>query len=286
MEKYVKLINNDLEDAIRALNTPETLRKAMDYSLQAGGKRIRPLLIFATLKAFHKDIQLGLPIACAVEMIHTYSLIHDDLPAMDNDDLRRGKLTNHKVFGEAFAILAGDALLTYSFQLISEIKDLSADKKIKIINELARASGPEGMVAGQVADIEGENKSLSLKELEYIHTHKTGKLLSFCIKAGAILADADEKTEILLNQFGYHIGLAFQIRDDILDIEGTIDQMGKNIGSDLDKHKSTYPNILSLQGAKEKLLEHMKAAEKILENLPLDVKQLSFITDMVVNRNR
>lgn len=285
MEKYVELINKDLENAIRELHTPETLQKAMNYSLQAGGKRIRPLLIFATLKAFNKDIKLGLPVACAVEMIHTYSLIHDDLPAMDDDDLRRGKPTNHKVFGEAFAILAGDALLTYSFQLISEIKNLSADKKIRIINELAKASGPEGMVAGQVADIEGENRSLSLSELEYIHTQKTGKLLSFCIKAGAILADADERTEDLLNQFGYHIGLAFQIRDDILDIEGTIDQTGKNIGSDLDKHKSTYPNILSLEGAKNKLIEHMEAAEKILDKLPLDIKQLSFITEMIANRN-
>jgi geranylgeranyl diphosphate synthase, type II len=286
LANYLETVNKELKIMIQRLKTPETLKNAMDYSLQAGGKRIRPMLIFSTLAAFKKDVAIGLPVACAVEMVHTYSLIHDDLPAMDNDDFRRGKPTNHKMYGEATAILAGDGLLTYSFQIISEIKQLSAEKRLAIINELAKASGPEGMVAGQIADMEGENQNLQLTELEYIHTHKTGKLLTFCVKVGAILADADKATIDLLEQFGYHIGLAFQIRDDILDVEGTIEQIGKDVGSDREKQKSTYPKILTLNGAKNKLKEHIAKAEGILESLPIDTGQLSFITELIAKRDR
>lgn len=286
MSQYVELINQELKIMIQDLSAPKTLKDAMEYSLQAGGKRIRPLLIFSTLAAFKQDMKMGLPVACAVEMIHTYSLIHDDLPAMDDDDFRRGKPTNHKVFGEAMAVLAGDGLLTYSFQILSEIKNLSPEIKLQIISELAKASGPEGMVAGQVADIEGENQQLNLSQIEYIHTHKTGKLLTFCLKAGAILSNADDDTIKLLEQFGYHIGLAFQIRDDILDIEGTIENIGKDVGSDLEKKKSTYPIILSLEGAKRKLNEHTAKAKNILASLTIDTEQLSFITDLIAKRNR
>jgi geranylgeranyl diphosphate synthase, type II len=281
----IKYLNDELTKYIQNLDAPEVLKKAMDYSLQAGGKRIRPLLIYSTLAAFNKNPAIGLPVACAIEMIHTYSLIHDDLPAMDDDDLRRGKPTNHKVYGEANAILAGDGLLTYSFQILSEMKGLSSDKKVAIIQELAKAAGPEGMVGGQVADLEGENQSLSLEQLEYIHTHKTGKLLSFSIKAGAILADADENTLRDLEIFAYHIGLAFQIRDDILDIEGTMEELGKNIGSDVENQKNTYPKLLTLTGAKKKLEEHLGQAEDILNKLPVDTEQLKYITDLIGKRN-
>ena len=258
----------------------------MDYSLQAGGKRIRPLLIFATLKAFNKEPKYGLPVACSVEMIHTYSLIHDDLPAMDDDDFRRGKPTNHKVFGEAYAILAGDGLLTYGFQVLAEMKDVSPEIRVKIIQELAKAAGPEGMVAGQVADLEGEGKNLNLEQLEYIHTRKTGKLLAFCIKAGAILAGADDHTINQLEEFAYHIGLAFQIRDDILDIEGTTDVLGKNVGSDEGNQKSTYPKLLTMAGAKEKLNEHLASAKAILASLPINTEQLEQITELIGARDR
>jgi geranylgeranyl diphosphate synthase, type II len=285
MNKQIQTLNDELTQYIQRLEAPEILKNAMDYSLQAGGKRIRPLLIFSTLAAFNKNPALGLPVACAVEMIHTYSLIHDDLPAMDDDDLRRGKPTNHKVFGEANAILAGDGLLTYSFQVLSEMKELSSDKKLAIISELAKSAGPEGMVGGQVADLEGENKSLTIEQLEYMHSHKTGKLLSFCIKAGAILADADRDTIKMLEKFAFHIGLAFQIRDDILDIEGTMEELGKNIGSDIEKHKNTYPSLLTLSGAKEKLDEQLSAADDILNSLSIDTEQLRFITDLIGKRN-
>lgn len=286
MKVQIEKINIELKKYIQSLNTPESLRQAMDYSLQAGGKRIRPLLIFSTLSAFNKNPLIGLPVACAVEMIHTYSLIHDDLPAMDDDELRRGKPTNHKVFGEATAILAGDGLLTYSFQVLAEMKGFSANKKVALIRELAKAAGPEGMVAGQVADLEGENQDLNLEQLEYIHKHKTGNLLAFCIKAGAIMADSDHKTLTKLEEYAFHIGLAFQIRDDILDIEGSEEMIGKNIGRDVEKQKSTYPKLLTMKGAKEKLKDHLLKAEQILSTLPIEKQYLSYITELIGKRNR
>ena len=187
LQKTVAWFNEELEKYIKKIQPPKVLHDSMQYSLLAGGKRIRPLLLFATLEAFQKNPSLGLPVACAVEMVHTYSLIHDDLPAMDDDDYRRGKLTNHKVFGEATAILSGDALLTYSFQVLAEAKEIPSEQRIRLIEELARAAGPEGMVAGQFDDLAAENKQISLNELEKIHIHKTGKLLAYCIKAGGNL---------------------------------------------------------------------------------------------------
>ncbi|WAA11224.1 polyprenyl synthetase family protein [Fervidibacillus albus] len=287
MQPFITLLNEELLNTIRKLHMPETLKQSMMYSLEAGGKRIRPLLIFATLEGFGMDGKTGLPVALSVEMIHTYSLIHDDLPSMDDDDLRRGKPTNHKVFGEAMAILAGDGLLTYSFQLLSEIPSdvVSCEKKLALIRELAKASGPEGMVGGQVADLEGENRTVDLSQLQTIHGNKTGKLLTFCVKAGAILAGADRETTEKLEQFAHHIGLAFQIRDDILDVEGIPEKTGKNTGSDKIKKKSTYPSLLTLDGAKEKLNEHVFAAKKLLAELPLNTDKLETITDLIGSRD-
>lgn len=272
---------------IQVLQAPAIVKDAMHYSLEAGGKRIRPLLTFATIDAFNMDASIGLDIAVAIEMIHTYSLIHDDLPSMDDDDLRRGKPTNHKVFGEAMAILAGDALLTYSFQVIAEMysDNVTEATKLEMIRELSKAAGAEGMVGGQVADIEAEGRSLQLKELEYVHIHKTGKLLAFSVLAGAILADADEKKRDYLSRFAHHLGIAFQIQDDILDLEGDQEIIGKPIGSDENKNKSTYPALLTIEGSRKALQSHIEEAKRNLMATNLDTKVLEEITDLIASRN-
>lgn len=285
LRQYKTQIERQLPTYIEPLQAPQTMKEAMLYSLQAGGKRIRPLLLLATLHAFRKPVDIGMSIACALEMIHTYSLIHDDLPSMDNDDLRRGKPTNHKVFGEANAILAGDALLTYAFQVIADDRAISPEIKVRLIAELARAAGPEGMVGGQVADLEGEGKTISLQQLEYIHRHKTGKLLQYSVRAGAILGEATEQQLALLTAFADHLGLAFQIRDDILDIEGDEQKIGKKVGSDIDNEKSTYPSLLTLNGAKRKLHDHMKEARTLLDKAEIDASLLHYICDIIETRD-
>ncbi|OAK30163.1 farnesyl-diphosphate synthase [Bacillus wiedmannii] len=269
------------------LQCPNVLREAMAYSLEAGGKRLRPLLLFATLQAFGKEKNLGIGAACALEMIHTYSLVHDDLPCMDDDDLRRGKPTNHKVFGEAMAVLAGDGLLTYAFQVIMayEQKEISAEKKVRLVLELAKAAGPEGMVGGQVADMEAEGKQLTIDELEYIHKHKTGKLLEFAVLAGSILSDATEEQEEKLLAFAKYIGLAFQIRDDILDVEGTEEEIGKPIGSDVSNEKSTYTTLFTVDRAKDILEGTIAKAKGAIRSLQLQDEYLLSICDLIAKRN-
>ena len=269
------------------LQCPNVLREAMAYSLEAGGKRLRPLLLFATLQAFGKEKNLGVGAACALEMINTYSLVHDDLPCMDDDDLRRGKPTNHKVFGEAMAVLAGDGLLTYAFQVIMayEQKEISAEKKVRLVLELAKAAGPEGMVGGQVADMEAEGKQLTIDELEYIHKHKTGKLLEFAVLAGSILSDATEEQEEKLLEFAKYIGLAFQIRDDILDVEGTEEEIGKPIGSDVSNEKSTYTTLFTVDRAKDILEETIAKAKDAIGSLQLQDEYLLSICDLIAKRN-
>ncbi|MGG4168625.1 polyprenyl synthetase family protein [Rossellomorea vietnamensis] len=284
-QQYGESITNHMVETVERLDIPLVLKEAMIYSLKAGGKRIRPILLLAAIRTFNQDPMLGLNTASALEMIHTYSLIHDDLPSMDDDDLRRGKPTNHKMFGEAAAILAGDGLLTYSFQLIAEDSALTNDQKVKLIALLARCAGPEGMVGGQVADIEGENKRLTVQELENIHVHKTGKLLIFSVLAGGIISGVSENELKLLERFSYHIGLAFQIQDDILDIEGSEEMIGKPVGSDESKHKSTYPSILTMEGAKEKLQFHLDEALTALTNLSFDSSLLEEIARLIVSRN-
>lgn len=282
-----QLVEQELRVLVDRLDAPLPVKEAMLYSLEAGGKRIRPLLLFATLDAFGMAPNAGLLPAAAIEMIHTYSLIHDDLPSMDNDDLRRGKPTNHKVFGEALAILAGDALLTYSFQVVGSIPEevASSQTKIKLILELAKAAGAEGMVGGQAADMEGEGKSLSLKELEYIHIHKTGRMLEYSVISGAILAGATESQLELLTAFAHHLGLAFQIRDDILDLEGSEEVIGKPVGSDTNNHKSTYPSLLSMEGAKKSLSDHIGLAKEALSKTGLNTSLLEELTDLVASRD-
>jgi geranylgeranyl diphosphate synthase, type II len=283
---YKRLVENKLDELVQRLEAPEKVKEAMDYSLKAGGKRIRPILLLATLQAFRKDPKIGLEAAAALEMVHTYSLIHDDLPSMDNDDLRRGKPTNHKVYGEAAAILAGDGLLTYSFEVLAgTTKEVSAEKSLQLISLLAKAAGPEGMVGGQAADMEGENQSLSVEELEYIHRNKTGRLLAYGVMAGAILADATKEQIDLLETYAFHIGLAFQIQDDILDVEGSVEKIGKPVGSDETKFKSTYPALLTLNGAKEKLRFHLDRSKAALAASDLENDLLVQIADMIASRD-
>jgi geranylgeranyl diphosphate synthase type II len=286
-QEYKLLLDSELRTLVNKLDAPPIIKESMIYSLDAGGKRIRPLLLFATLSAFGIDPKKGLLPASAIEMIHTYSLIHDDLPSMDNDDLRRGKPTNHKVFGDAIATLAGDALLTYSFEVMGTIpaEFASADTKLKLVIELAKAAGAEGMVGGQVADMQGEGKSLTLEELEYIHIHKTGKLLGFSVIAGAIMAGANKKQLENLAAFAHHLGLAFQIQDDILDLFGNQQIIGKPVGSDTANHKSTYPQLLTLKGAKAALDKQINSSKEYLVMTGLNTNLLMEITELVASRD-
>ncbi len=280
-------IEKELARYANELQCPNVLRDAMAYSLEAGGKRLRPLLLFATLHAFGKEREFGIGAACALEMIHTYSLIHDDLPCMDDDDLRRGKPTNHKVFGEAMAVLAGDGLLTYAFQVVSAYnhEGISSEIKLRLALELAKAAGPEGMVAGQVADMEAEGKHLTLNELEYIHKHKTGRLLEFAVLAGAIIAGATKEEEEKLLVFAKYVGLAFQIRDDILDVEGTEEEIGKPIGSDASNEKSTYTTLFAIDEAKSILEETIAKAKDAIMSLQLQDTYLLSVCDLIAKRN-
>lgn len=235
LEDYIAsisdLLSHELETILPAAWTvPENLQQAMKYSLMAGGKRLRPLLVIAACESLGGSREAALPVAAAIEMVHTYSLIHDDLPAMDNDDYRRGKLTNHKVFGEASAILAGDALLTHAFYSVVQASrkfGIPADNVLSIVEDLAEMAGPRGMVGGQIADMEGEQGLTDLAQLKYIHLHKTGDLIIFSLLAGGRIAGATEKQLEALRDFGTSIGLAFQIQDDILDLVGDEGKLGK-----------------------------------------------------------
>lgn len=282
---YEPLIQQEMAHLILSLSIPDSLKDSMHYSLQAGGKRIRPILLLAVLHELsgeeHPD---ALKVAAAIEMIHTYSLIHDDLPSMDDDDLRRGMPTNHKVFGEAVAILAGDALLTYSFGIVARLQHVSSDDKIRLIDLMSVSSGAEGMVGGQILDIEGEEKKLTLEELEQVHRLKTGALLTYSILAGGILAQASNEEIMALSRFGEHLGLAFQIQDDILDVTGTSQELGKTAGKDETSDKSTYPSLLTLPKAKEKLDFHASEAIKALESLEGEKSLLLQLTQLIVQR--
>ena len=261
------------------------IEESMSYSLIGGGKRIRPVLALAAAKATGGDVESILPAACALELIHTYSLIHDDLPAMDNDDYRRGRLSNHKVFGEGKAILAGDGLLTYAFELIAQpINEVPADRQLRVIREVARAAGPEGMVGGQVADLEAEGKNLTLPEIEQIHRMKTGAMLVVSARLGAILAGGTEEKIEALTRYAQAIGLAFQIKDDILDLEGDSKTLGKPAHSDLQQHKSTYPSLLGLEGAKAELKARTSDAHAALETLADRALFLHDLADYIAER--
>ncbi|WP_438448816.1 polyprenyl synthetase family protein [Gorillibacterium sp. sgz5001074] len=252
---------------------PQPLRESMHYSLMAGGKRLRPILVLAAAEAVSgqsggRTTEMAMPVACAIEMIHTYSLIHDDLPAMDNDDFRRGKPTNHKVFGEAMAILAGDALLTHAFYSIaraSKTYGAPADAVLSIVEELSVYAGAKGMVGGQAADMLGEQGLTEREELDFIHTHKTGDLIVFSLKAGARIAGATEEQLHALETYGYNIGLAFQIQDDILDLTGDAEKLGKPLNSDEKQMKVTYPYFIGLEASAAKVHELTEAGKLAIQ---------------------
>jgi geranylgeranyl diphosphate synthase type II len=263
---------------------PETIHRAMRYSLFAGGKRIRPILCLEAARCVSDSSEGVISAACALELIHTYSLIHDDLPALDNDDYRRGKLTNHKVFGEAMAILAGDSLLTWAFQVLAELA-VPADRKVRLIAELASASGTVGgMIGGQVADLEGEGKTPTAPLLESIHRAKTGALLRASLRMGAIYAGAGEEQYTLLSCYGEHVGLAFQIVDDILDVEESSAALGKTAGKDAQQHKITFPAVYGLEQSRRMAEEQCARAHQVVAPFGERAARLDELADLIVQR--
>ncbi|MGH0803985.1 polyprenyl synthetase family protein [Bacillus cereus] len=277
MRSNIPLIEKELIYQIENVTGPSLLKESMLYSLNAGGKKIRSLLLLAILLTFNKDVKKGIEVASVIEMIHTASLIYDDLPIMDNDDIRRGLPANHKVFGESVSILAGVALQFFAFGILADLEHVPFQKRIKIISLLSKTVGIQGMTGGQLLDIESEEKKITLEELEYIHNNKTGELLRFSIEAGSILADCTLQQVRILRNFAKHIGLAFQIKDDILDIEGCTEELGKTVGKDIVSLKNTYPSILTLEIAKDELHEHYRLALDSLDQLDENTTLLSEI---------
>jgi len=280
-------VNRALDQFLPSEKTrPATIHKAMRYSLFAGGKRMRPALCLAAAQACGGREADALPLACAVECIHTYSLIHDDLPAMDNDDFRRGKPTNHKIFGEGIAVLAGDALLTQAFEIAAQAKGWPRYPHQKIILEIAKASGSLQLVAGQVADLEGEGKKISASELRYIHERKTSALLCCSVRLGGMSANCTPAQLKALTDFGYHVGLAFQVIDDILDVTQTSEQLGKTAGKDNKAHKATYPAIVGLKKSRqiaEQLTTKAFAALKVFKGKTVALEALA---EFLLKRDR
>jgi geranylgeranyl diphosphate synthase type II len=274
-------------DASVPTGYPETVYEAMRYSLLAGGKRLRPILCLATGELLGGTEPMAMPTACALEMIHTMSLIHDDLPAMDNDDYRRGQLTNHKVYGEDVAILAGDALLTYAFEYVAtQTRDVPAERILRVIADLGKAVGAKGLVGGQIVDLASEGATdVSLETLNYIHTHKTGALLRVSVTSGAVLAGADEAQVETLSQYANNIGLAFQIIDDILDITATSEELGKSAGKDLAAQKVTYPSIWGLEESKQQAQTLVATAKAgVLDSFGTAAQPLVALADFIVDR--
>jgi geranylgeranyl diphosphate synthase type II len=265
---------------------PAVIHRAMRYSLFAGGKRIRPLLAMAAAEAV-SDAPVGIEsAACALELIHTYSLIHDDLPALDNDDLRRGRPTCHKVFGDAMAILAGDALLTLAFEVLSKLEGADAATRIRLVQELATASGTVGgMIGGQVNDLEGEGKFPTAQLLESIHRAKTGALLRASVRMGAVYANASVEQFEALSRFGEHVGLAFQIVDDVLDVEQSSEALGKTAGEDAQQQKITFPAVYGLERSREMAEEERRCAHLALAGFDERAERLKQLADRVVRRN-
>lgn len=265
----------------------QTIMQAMNYSLKAGGKRLRPILTLESCKIVGGKEEDAIPFAIAIEMIHTYSLIHDDLPALDNDDLRRGKPTNHKVFGEAMATLAGDALLNYAFEVMlsSSIDKKDSNKYLKAINEIAKHAGIYGMIGGQVVDVESENKIIDKDKLDFIHLNKTAAMIVGCMRAGAIIGGASEAKLEKVTKYGKNIGLSFQIVDDILDITGDEAKLGKPIGSDIENHKSTYPSLLGLEKSREIARQLIEEGKSSIDGLSSEIDFLNQLGDYIISRD-
>lgn len=265
----------------------KTIFEAMNYSLKAGGKRLRPILTLEACRIVGGNEEDVIPFAIAIEMIHTYSLIHDDLPALDDDDLRRGRPTNHKVYGDAMAILAGDGLLNYAFEIMlkSSIGKENPAKYLNAINEIAKSSGVYGMIGGQVVDIESEDKKIEMEKLDFIHLNKTAAIIVGCMRAGAIIGDATEEQLENITKYATNIGLSFQIADDILDITGDESKLGKKVGSDIDNNKSTYPSLIGLEKSKEIANDLINEAKTRISNIKGDTEFLNDLAEYIVARD-
>jgi len=283
-----RLVDAALDGFLPSEDTrPASVHRAMRYSVLAGGKRLRPILVIAGAEVVGASASAVMPTACAMELIHTYSLIHDDLPAMDDDDYRRGRLTNHKVFGDAIAILAGDALLTYAFQLVAQNATVpGVDPKVvcDVVAEIAEAAGTVGMVGGQVVDIESEGKTITAEELEYIHVHKTAALLRASLSVGARLGGADAAALAAVAEAGQSLGLAFQIVDDILDVEGSLETLGKTAGSDERKQKVTYPALHGIEASRREARRLIERTKSRLSVFGARSAPLCALADFVVER--
>jgi len=265
---------------------PETIHRVMRHSLFGGGKRIRPILAIAAAEAIGSDVGAVERPACALELIHTYSLIHDDLPALDDDDFRRGRPTCHKAFGEAMAILAGDALLTLAFQVLSELEDVPSERRVRMVAELAAGAGTvNGMIGGQVADLEAEGKQVDAARLEYIHSSKTGALIRASVRIGAIYAGANQEQFAVLSDYGTHIGLAFQIVDDILDVVGSTETLGKTAGKDAAQQKATFPALYGLVASREHAKQHLIHAVEALGPIGDGSVRLREIAERIITRS-
>jgi len=289
LKERIRLVDSALDLYLPGADTlPTRLHEAMRYSVFVGGKRIRPILMLAACEAVGGEIKKVLPAACAIEMVHTYSLIHDDLPAMDDDGLRRGNPTNHKVYGESTAILAGDGLLTEAFILLSD-KSIWADNPpeqcCEVVNIMAKNSGSRGMVGGQVVDMEVEGSPVDLPTLEYIHTHKTGALILAAIEIGALLGGATSQQRRALCRYGEAAGLAFQVADDILDIVADQSQLGKDVGSDQQRGKATYPALLGLTVARQHAADLRERALTALEGFDVSAQPLREIATYIIDRS-
>jgi hypothetical protein len=290
LKEKTDFFETELKKELQELSYPETIAKGMEYAVLNGGKRLRPFLLFATLELLNENINKGVKSAIALEMIHSYSLVHDDLPALDNDDYRRGKLTTHKVFGEAEGILIGDSLLTYAFYVLSQknLEFLSFEQIVNIISKTSEYAGINGMIGGQMIDIQSENKKIDLETLKYIHSHKTGKLIKLPIEIACIIANVEKDKKEVLEEYANLIGLAFQVKDDILDVEGTFEELGKPVGSDVDLHKATYPSILGMEESKKILNDTVEKAKEIIKNKFGEEKGKNLISlaDFIKNRNK
>lgn len=288
LAKKKEIVDKSLEKLVPPAKAfPPSVHEAMRYSLFAGGKRVRPILAIAAAESLGAKTADLLPIAGALELLHTYSLIHDDLPAMDDDDFRRGRATCHKVYGEAIAILAGDGLLNMAFEVLSDprrLKAVPAQRLIAIIKEVSTATGVFGMVGGQAVDIESEGKDVDFPTLEYIHTHKTGALIRASVRVGALYAKAGKRPFAALTHYGEMVGLAFQIADDILDITGSREEIGKDVGSDLKKGKNTFPGFYGLEESRRRAAEVAEKAVDALRGFGRAADPLRELAKYIVNR--
>lgn len=284
MDNYLDLINKSLENYMD-ISYPEIIYESMRYSLIGSGKRVRPKIVLASCEAVGGDVKAAIPFACAIEMIHTYSLIHDDLPSIDNDDFRRGKKTNHKIYGEGMAVLAGDALLNMAYEIMSS-ECLNNFNKAQVIalNEIALSSGVKGMIGGQVVDIISEQKDIDNDQLLYIHTHKTGALIQCSMYVGAVLGGANESVCLKLKEAGKLLGLSFQIKDDLLDVQSTNEVLGKPINSDLKNNKVTYVTLHGIEKSQKDFELYTKKAIELLNSASLKNTYLQELSVSLLKR--